>query len=133
MTDGGSSDTVASEQRPSTYRLAIMLPRRLEIEVGRLGHCVFPAGRYAYVGSARRNMEARLRRHLGTGRERLHWHIDYLLTQPGVRIVAVETFVAAECALVAATAGRGVVPGFGASDCRAGCGSHLRYFGRGKP
>jgi len=128
----GPTPSSAAESQPVSYRLFIVVPRRLNVEVGRFGRCEFPAGRYAYVGSARRNIEARLRRHRGEGRRALHWHIDYLLTQPGVRISAIDTFATPECELVRMTAGRVVVPGFGASDCRLGCGSHLRYFGRGR-
>lgn len=127
---GGPIPSSATEPPHVTYRLGIVVPRRLIVAVGCLGDCAFPAGRYAYVGSARRHLAARLRRHLGDGRARLHWHIDYLLSQPGVRIDRIETFVTPECEQVAATGGRVVIPGFGASDCRHACGSHLRYFGR---
>lgn len=34
-----------------------------------------------------------------------------------------------ECALNRSVGGEVVVPGFGASDCRKGCGSHLRFLG----
>ena len=86
------------------------------------------AGTYVYTGSARRGLEARLARHLRSSK-RLHWHVDHLLAVPGVRIVAVRRSRLAECRLQALTPGRPVLPGFGASDCRAGCGSHLRRVG----
>jgi len=35
----------------------------------------------------------------------------------------------AECLLNQRASGEIIVPGFGASDCRAHCGSHLRYLG----
>ncbi len=116
-----------------TYRLAIVVARSLRLEVGRLGFCEFPAGRYAYIGSARRNLVARIRRHLGETRRRLHWHIDYLLAAPGVSIDGVDTFATAECEVVRRTGGEVRVPGFGSSDCRQACRSHLRYFGDGSP
>jgi Uri superfamily endonuclease len=60
----------------------------------------------------------------------LRWHIDYLLDAPGVRVVGVVRSRRGECALNRATAGRVLDVGFGASDCRAHCGAHLKYVGR---
>lgn len=113
-----------------TYQLVIHLaaPRRLRI--GRLGIFHFPAGRYLYTGSARRHLDARLARHLSRAK-RLHWHIDYLLAARGARVIAVRRFAEPECARAGRTRGLVLVPGFGASDCTAGCGSHLKYLGRG--
>lgn len=111
-----------------TYQLHIQLSQPLRLDVGRLGTFDFPAGRYVYTGSARRNLEARIARHLRTGKS-LRWHIDYLLAAPGVAITAVVRSAQAECALNQATAGALPVDGFGASDCRHGCGSHLKYLG----
>jgi Uri superfamily endonuclease len=111
--------------RPRTYQLAIETKRAMRIQVGRLGEFLFPAGHYVYTGSARRGLEARIRRHL-SGDKRLHWHIDYLLAAPGVQITGVSTFDATECALNRRTPGEIVVEGFGSSDCASGCGSHLK-------
>ena len=98
------------------------------MHVGALGTFVFPAGRYLYTGSAVRNLEARIARHRARAK-RLRWHIDYLLAAPGARVVTVLRSAAAECERNRATRGAVLVPGFGASDCRAGCGSHLKYLG----
>lgn len=111
-----------------TYQLLIELPRAVTITVGRLGRHRFEPGRYIYTGSARRNLEARIARHLRKEKT-LRWHIDYLLAAPGVRIVEVRRSVRAECALNRATVGIIPIPGFGASDCHNGCGSHLKYLG----
>ena len=108
-----------------TYQLLIELARPLRIAVGRLGTFDFPAGQYVYTGSARRNLEARVARHLAP-LKKMHWHIDYLLAAPGVRVLEVRRFSAAECAVNQALSGRIVVAGFGASDCRSGCLSHLK-------
>ena len=110
---------------PQTYQLLIQVSEPLTLAVGRLGRFDFPAGLYCYTGSARRNFEARVARHLRRDKT-LRWHIDYLLAAPGVRVVEVRRSTAVECALNQATAGTIVVPGFGASDCRNGCGSHLK-------
>jgi Uri superfamily endonuclease len=119
---------------PHTYRLHIRVERDVTVAVGRLGRFVFPAGCYVYTGSARRGLEARIARHLRPAREkRLHWHVDHLLAAPGCRVERVTRHAAGECDLARRAGGTVPVPGFGASDCRAGCGSHLRYLGRDGP
>ncbi len=111
-----------------TYQLLIELSRPLRVRIGRLGSRDFPAGRYVYTGSARRNFEQRIARHLRR-KKSLHWHIDWLLAAPGVSVVGVQRYGGEECAINRATRGVILVPGFGASDCRAGCGSHLKFLG----
>lgn len=115
-------------QRETSYQLLIDVPHPIAVTVGRLGRFSFPAGRYVYTGSARRNLDARIARHLRKHKA-LRWHIDYLLAAPGVRVLSVRHSRREECALNRATAGSIPVPGFGASDCRAGCGSHLKRLG----
>jgi Uri superfamily endonuclease len=105
--------------------LLIEVAEPVRVAVGRLGEFEFPAGLYCYTGSAVRNFEARVRRHLSPVKK-MHWHIDYLLAAPGVRIREVRRLAQAECAVNRNTAGGIPVPGFGASDCHAGCGSHLK-------
>jgi Uri superfamily endonuclease len=109
-----------------SYQLQIVVPENLAVTVGRLGLCEFACGRYVYTGSAARNLAPRLRRHL-TSDKTLRWHIDYLLIAPGVHVEAIAVFAVPECALNAATPGTVTVARFGASDCRSGCGSHLKY------
>jgi Uri superfamily endonuclease len=112
-----------------TYQLNIELSRKQTIQVGRLGTFQFPAGRYIYTGSARRNLLSRVRRHLGKEKT-LRWHIDYLLASRFARVVEVTLSAQAECRCNQHVAGEIVAPGFGASDCRARCGSHLKLIGR---
>lgn len=113
---------------PTAYQLHIRLTQPLRLQIGRFGEFDFPAGDYVYTGSAKRNFEARIARHLRRDKA-LRWHIDYLLAAPGVEVAEVRRSVEPECALNQATAGEIPVPGFGASDCRRGCGSHLKYLG----
>ena len=110
---------------PRTYQLFIEVAVPLRVQVGRLGTFDFSAGLYIYTGSALRNFEARITRHLATAKK-MHWHIDYLLAAPGVRVLEVRRFGEAECAMNHAVNGDIPVRGFGACDCRAGCGSHLK-------
>ncbi|MFO8081040.1 MAG: GIY-YIG nuclease family protein [Armatimonadota bacterium] len=107
-----------------SYVLVISLDRERAIEVGALGEIDFPAGAYAYVGSAMGGLDARIARHLRDDR-RLHWHVDYLLQHAEVvDVLRVESEERMECAIAAALADRlACVAGFGASDCT--CESHL--------
>lgn len=112
----------------TSYQLLIDVARPLRCAIGRLGEFDFPAGRYVYTGSARRCLEARIARHVRREKT-LRWHVDYLLAAPGVRVVDVVRSRRGECALNRAVGGGMPAKGFGASDCRAGCGAHLRYLG----
>ena len=112
----------------TTYQLRIRVAQPLRLAIGRLGEFDFPAGNYVYTGSARRHFEARIARHL-RAEKTLRWHIDYLLAAAGVAVTEVVRSRAEECRLNQATAGAMPVSGFGASDCKHGCGSHLKYLG----
>ena len=114
------SDTLIS------YQLLIEVSQPLRCTIGRLGEFDFPAGRYVYTGSARRGLEARIARHTRQ-KKALRWHIDYLLNAPGVGVIEVIRSRRSECALNRGVAGGIVAFGFGASDCRAGCGAHLKH------
>ena len=111
-----------------SYQLIIELKQPMCCRIGQLGVFDFPAGRNVYTGSARRAFEARMGRHLRQ-EETLRWHIDHLLAAPGVRVVRVLRSWGDECALNQAGPGTVPVPRFGASDCRAGCGAHLKRLG----
>ena len=117
------------------YSLVIALARRKTIRVGRLGVAAFPKGTYVYTGSAMNGLGARLERHLSR-KKKLHWHIDYLLNQRDARIKKIILYCPApnqECRQnqrIAGLSGATVIlRNFGASDCQAGCGSHLFFFG----
>jgi Uri superfamily endonuclease len=68
----------------------------------------------------------RINRHFSK-KKKLRWHIDYLLNSPGVRITDSWTSSLPECRLNQSTRGEIIVNGFGSSDCRNGCGSHLKF------
>jgi Uri superfamily endonuclease len=94
------------------------------ISVGRRDALAFPAGEYAYVGSALGGLEARLRRHW-RNKKRLHWHIDYLLREASIeKVILAQTCERIECHLARFFSERfSFIPRFGASDCQ--CCSHL--------
>lgn len=113
-----------------TYQLFIHLDKAHLITVGRLGQFKFPAGNYVYTGSARRNLIARVKRHLRKEKP-LRWHIDYLLVADGAQVVNIKLSDRTECDWNQETFGEILMAGFGASDCMAGCSSHLKYQGEG--
>jgi sugar fermentation stimulation protein A len=109
------------------YIAIFYMPKNQKIQIGRFGRFRFRQGVYLYVGSAQRNLSARLERH-NQKKKILRWHIDYLsakaemlgaITIPGPRKL--------ECKLAKKFSNmfEPAVPGFGASDCR--CRGHLFY------
>jgi Uri superfamily endonuclease len=121
-------DAEKPARRVITYQLFIDVARPVRVTIGRFGSFAFPAGRYVYTGSARHQIEARIARHLRREKT-LRWHIDWLLAAPGVSVSGVHRDAREECVVNRATHGAILIPGFGASDCRAGCGSHLKFLG----
>jgi sugar fermentation stimulation protein A len=110
-----------------TYIVVFRLAERRHIRVGRLGCFSFKPGVYLYVGSAQRNLSARIERH-GRKNKRLRWHIDYLSTKAvmiGAMVVPGPRERECELAGELRHMYEQAVPGFGASDC--GCGGHLFY------
>ena len=116
-----------------TYTLLVQLDETADLTVGALGEREFPAGWYAYTGSALgAGGFARVDRHRAVAageRDTRHWHVDSLLghTAASIDLVSCSGRLDVECA-VAARIERTVaepVPGFGASDC--GCDSHLAF------
>ena len=126
------SDGCMLPDRPGTYVLILRLPHPATVDVGRLGRFRFPAGWYAYAGSARGpgGLAARTGRHLRSSKP-LHWHVDYLRAQalPDQVWYAVGTRKQ-ECTWARALSslpGASIpVPHFGASDCH--CPAHLIHF-----
>lgn len=112
----------------TTYQLVIHISQRIHVLIGRLGKFYFPAGEYIYTGSAKRNMESRIGWHLRK-EKKLRWHIDYLLANRHVQVMRVRRSRKDECPLNQSVGGTVTAFGFGASDCRSDCGSHLRYIG----
>ncbi|GIN74524.1 hypothetical protein J14TS2_49990 [Bacillus sp. J14TS2] len=117
----GASDTL--------YAIKAFMPKDEEaITIGKLGCFHFSKGYYVYVGSAKRNIQARVNRHIQMDKKK-RWHIDYL--RPYLQIVDIQTYPGdeGECKLfqrlLQENAGSMPIKGFGSSDCR--CFSHLFY------
>jgi sugar fermentation stimulation protein A len=102
------------------YLAIFRLPRTQVIAIGRLGSFTLRRGFYLYVGSAQRNLEARLARH-SRRRKPLRWQIDYLSTRaPLVDALVLRRPKRWECRLAALLAKHYPRPiaQFGASDVR---------------
>ena len=118
------------------YTLVIGVGHPVRVEVGRRGCVDFAEGVYTYTGSAlgkSTSLKARISRHLASGKKRMRWHIDYLLSSEDVSVRAVvyfETRFRGECQVAKGLGRLAEVPvrGFGSSDCGGGCASHLHYF-----
>lgn len=121
------------------YVLLIFVPFERSIDVGGLGVRRFQNGYYAYTGSAlgrgALSLKGRIRRHLRK-EKRKRWHVDFLLADEDIMVVSVliiPTEKSMECEvnkyLCDVMNAKVVVPNFGSSDCRQGCGSHLLYLG----
>jgi sugar fermentation stimulation protein A len=109
------------------YIAVFYMPESNTIRIGQLGRFRFWPGVYFYVGSAQRNLSARLERH-SRKKKPLHWHIDYLSAK--AKMLGAITIAGPrelECQLAEDLSGMFelAVRGFGASDCR--CGGHLFY------
>ena len=123
----GSCPRFSPDTPSGIYLLLLDVPLSVTVRVGALGELPFPAGRYAYVGSARRGLRARLARH--ARREKpLRWHVDYLrmAAEPAAALVwswrrGRECWLARS--IVRLGLGRIAAPRFGSSDC--GCAGHL--------
>ncbi|MBD3224612.1 MAG: DUF123 domain-containing protein [Caldithrix sp.] len=108
-----------------SYQLFLEVNKDLSIFIGALGFVQIPAGSYVYTGSARRNIDERIKRHLNNNKK-LHWHIDYLLTNPHVHISTILKSELEECALNQQVEGIIITDRFGAGDCIKNCKSHLK-------
>lgn len=139
---GGETETIRlagvatiSEILPShqgSYVLHLQLPSPATLTIGKLGRFDFPAGWYAYVGSAfgTGGLQGRLKHHLAPV-QHPHWHIDYFRQTASVeQIWFVQSSVPYEhewaTTLQKLSGDAILISRFGASDCR--CATHLFYF-----
>ena len=111
-----------------SYQLFINVAKEIDLIIGKLGRFIFPIGSYVYTGSAQKNMNKRIERHLSKNKK-LHWHIDYLLNNDAVQIIDIKKSEIIECSLNQKTNGVIIIKGFGSSDCNLCCGSHLKSLG----
>ncbi|UCE15252.1 MAG: GIY-YIG nuclease family protein [Candidatus Bathyarchaeota archaeon] len=121
-----------------TYTLIVFLRKEAQLKVRKLGTQRFSAGYYTYTGSAlgtgASSLKQRVMRHLQK-RKRKFWHIDFLLAHENAAVsavIAAQTDGKAECnmnlSLKKKLEAKILVAGFGASDCKQNCESHLLFF-----
>jgi len=121
------------------YTLIILLSKEACLRIGKLDTRRFPRGYYTYTGSAlgtgASSLGHRISRHLRKEKTKL-WHIDYLLAHENATVIAViaaQTNKKLECEMnryiKLEREAKVPVMGFGASDCKGNCESHLLYFG----
>jgi len=124
-------------KQAGSYALFIELGAVQHIRIGQLGPAEFLPGLYVYLGSAGGpgGLRSRLGRHL-RGSDKRHWHIDHLRAVGdvagfcAVRHQDLDSLsMPVECRWSQTLAGRPdthvPLPGFGCSDCKAGCPAHL--------
>jgi len=122
------------------YTLLVYLKTQRQMAVGGLGVKNFQKGYYAYTGSAfgkgSLGLGGRILRHIKKQKTR-RWHIDYLLSDEDTCLKAVVAGAMGqkmECAInqCLRDSFHAQIPfsGFGSSDCKERCGSHLLYFGQ---
>jgi sugar fermentation stimulation protein A len=114
-----------------TYSLLIILEKDEEIEIGKLGKFSFKKGYYVYNGSALGGL-GRVKYHLKCNKIK-RWHIDYLLEKAKIiKIIMAEVKENNEHKLSMKMSNlinaQNPVIGFGSSDCKKKCESHLLYF-----
>ncbi len=131
LTGASDGKDITTAINAGVYVLVLEFRDPVRVRVGALGFLHFEAGSYLYVGSARRNLRQRVARHLAVAK-RVRWHIDYLTTHPGVRVVGavmVQNMSLTECNLAKKIGldldGTVPVPAVGMSDCRNRCPAHL--------
>jgi len=108
------------------YCLIIKIKKNIKVKVGSLGFLEFKKGNCVYIGSAQKNLEKRVKRHLSKEKKKF-WHIDYLLMSNDVKIEKIFYKKASkqeECKISCFLSKiEEPIKGFGCSDCK--CVSHL--------
>ncbi len=108
-----------------SYQIHIYLKQKTKIVIGRLGTYIFPKGFYIYTGSAIRNFNSRIQRHL-SNKKKMYWHIDYFLKSNNAKILKIKKSHIPECKLNKRIVGSIICNDFGSSDCKYYCYSHLK-------
>jgi Uri superfamily endonuclease len=115
------------------YILEIQVPKNFSLGIPKFKGKKINSGFYYYVGSAQKNLEQRINRHLRKDKK-LHWHIDHLTKPERNQIKSILVFQDHvkdfECRLVSDLEiiynFLHPIRSFGNSDCKI-CKSHLLY------
>jgi Uri superfamily endonuclease len=71
------------------YILEFHSSRSFSIELKKFRNIRFKKGFYYYIGSAQKNLNSRIERHLKKDKK-LHWHIDYITSLPFIKIFEIK-------------------------------------------
>lgn len=114
--------------------LIIEIPNELILDIKSIGRPTIDSGTYLYVGSAMgegsTSLEKRIQRHFRQDKK-LFWHIDYLLKERATlkSVIWSESLESVECELAHGIKQiEDMLPGprgFGSTDCRSSCSTHL--------
>ncbi|MEO0128494.1 MAG: GIY-YIG nuclease family protein [candidate division WOR-3 bacterium] len=117
-------DSQNSIRHKKSYILLINNSKTQKIYIGKLGGLKFCKGYYSYLGSAKKNIFQRIKRHLSKDKK-IFWHIDYFLTNKSIKIKEIWIGSSRECKMAQQFLKHGFqyINRFGSSDC--GCPSHL--------
>lgn len=115
------------------YILVIECSRPSILPIKKFNTILLPAGYYYYIGSAQKNLQSRIQRHLSSVKK-IHWHIDYITTNDNFKIKEVLIFKNKtkpyECILsqgfIKYFKSEIIACAFGNSDCSK-CLTHLYY------
>ena len=124
---------VPKQIKRGIYLLEMKAESNIRIEHPKFNDNVLPEGYYYYSGSAQKNLDHRIIRHLKKEKE-THWHVDYLTTRKEIIIENIYQIPnlskKSECILIAKllrnTGLESIINNFGSSDCKK-CNSHLLY------
>ncbi len=112
-----------------TYILILKNNKKFTKEIGSLGEISFPEGYYTYTGSVPKTNFNRIERHKDVcsgNNETEHWHIDYILHSPTIKIIDVFKINKNKECEVNNSLNADEFHNIGASDC-TNCESHIRY------
>ncbi|KAF0152082.1 MAG: hypothetical protein FD143_1376 [Ignavibacteria bacterium] len=122
-----------TEKNSGVYLLEIQVREPIQIKAKKFLNHKFPKGFYYYSGSAQKNLQQRIERHLRKEKI-IHWHVDHLTANPSAEIktvfIANEANKILECEMIKTLQINFemeiAVEGFGNGDC-INCNSHLFY------
>ena len=116
-------------QDKGAYLLVLELKKETHIVISKKNWFLKP-GFYVYVGSAMKNLNSRIKRHLRKNKKK-RWHIDYLIEKTAsIKAIPIRASKKLECEIAQSLSkiAEETVLNFGCSDCN--CRTHLFYFSK---
>jgi sugar fermentation stimulation protein A len=122
-----------TDAKSGIYILELSSAKNFKVGIKKFSDIKLNSGFYYYIGSAQKNYNSRLVRHLKKSKT-IHWHIDHLTTNAFLKINKIYLLENSNKELECGTVQlleqlRNInhpLEGFGNSDCKV-CKSHLLY------